>query len=118
MRPPPSPAPEKPRAKRSAPERAPPPRPSGPPVNYDGVWNVVSVGETCSGGSRLVVAVSSGRITGANVVGTVSSNGTVRTVGTANGIVAVSTGRLSGRSGGGRFKQSDGCVGRWSAVKQ
>jgi hypothetical protein len=115
---PPPPA-ERPPARRSAPERAPPPpRPPSSAANYDGVWSVVSVAETCSGGSRMVVAISSGRITGANLTGQVSGNGSVRAVFSAGGIVSVSTGRLSARSGGGRFRQTDGCVGRWTASKQ
>ena len=35
-----------------------------------------------------------------------------------NGITVITTGRLSGRSGGGTFRQSDGCTGRWTAAKQ
>jgi hypothetical protein len=78
----------------------------------------VSVAETCSGGSKLAVAITSGRIVGSNVTGSVSNGGSVRAVYAANGITSISTGRLSGRSGSGRFRQSDGCVGRWSASKQ
>jgi hypothetical protein len=117
-KPPPSP-PEQPRARRSPPEAAPPARkPSPTGGNYDGLWTVVSVGETCSGGSRLAVVISSGRITGVNVSGSVNGSGSVHAVYSANGITSISSGRLSGRSGSGRFKQSDGCVGHWSAVKQ
>ena len=35
-----------------------------------------------------------------------------------NGITVITVGRLSGRSGGGTFRQSDGCTGRWTAAKQ
>jgi hypothetical protein len=30
----------------------------------------------------------------------------------------ISSGRLSGRSGSGSFRRSDGCAGSWSASKQ
>jgi hypothetical protein len=33
------------------------------------------------------------------------------------GITIISRGHLSGRSGSGSFRQSDGCVGRWSVTK-
>ena len=44
--------------------------------------------------------------------------GAASAVGNSNGITIISSGHLSGRSGSGTFKQSDGCVGRWTASKQ
>jgi hypothetical protein len=38
-------------------------------------------------------------------------------VGNSNGITVIGNGRLSDRSGSGSFRQSDGCVGRWTATK-
>lgn len=87
-------------------------------ANFDGAWAVSAVGVTCSGGSQSAVVVTSGRIIGQGVSGQVSPNGAVNTVGSSNGITIISTGKLSGRSGSGTFRQSDGCTGRWSAVKQ
>ena len=86
--------------------------------NFDGAWAVSSVGVTCSGGSQSAVVVTSGKIIGQGVSGQVSPNGAVNTVGNSNGITIISTGRLSGRSGSGTFRQSDGCTGRWTALKQ
>jgi hypothetical protein len=86
--------------------------------SFDGAWAVSSVGVTCRGGSQSAVVVTSGRIIGQGVSGQVSPNGTVNTVGNSNGITIISTGHLSGRSGSGTFRQSDGCTGRWSAMKQ
>jgi hypothetical protein len=86
--------------------------------NFDGAWAVSSVGVTCAGGSRSAVVVTSGKIIGQGVSGQVSPNGAVNTVGNSNGITIISTGRLSARSGSGTFRQSDGCTGRWNAVKQ
>jgi hypothetical protein len=86
--------------------------------NFDGAWAVSAVGVTCSGGSQSAVVVTSGKIIGQGVSGQVSANGTVSTVGNSNGITIISSGKLTGRSGSGTFRQSDGCTGRWSAVKQ
>jgi hypothetical protein len=86
--------------------------------NFDGAWIVVSVGTTCSGGSRSAVVVTSGRIVGQGVSGQVSANGSVSAASSVNGIAITNVGRLSGRSGSGTFRQSDGCSGRWTAMKQ
>jgi hypothetical protein len=86
--------------------------------SFDGAWVVVSVGTTCSGGSTSAVVVSSGKIIGKGVSGRVSPNGAVNAVGNSNGVTVISTGRISSRSGSGSFRQSDGCIGRWTASKQ
>ena len=86
--------------------------------NFDGAWAVSAVGVTCSGGSQSAVVVTSGRIIGQGVSGQVSANGAVNTVGSSGNITLISSGKLSGRSGSGTFRQSDGCTGRWTAVKQ
>jgi hypothetical protein len=86
--------------------------------SFDGAWAVSSVGVTCSGGSQTAVVVTSGKIIGQGVTGQVSPNGAVSTVSNSNGITIISTGKLSGRSGSGSFRQSDGCTGRWTAMKQ
>jgi hypothetical protein len=110
---------EKP-ARRSEPEADEPRRASrkGGGGGFDGAWIVNSVGTTCSGSSRNAVVVSSGRIIGQGVSGRVSPNGSARAVTNSNGITVTSVGRLSGRSGSGTFRQSDGCSGRWTASKQ
>jgi deoxycytidylate deaminase len=77
---------------------------------------VTSVG--CGGTSQGAVVVTSGRIIAQGVSGTVSSGGGVRTVGNFQGMTVTSSGRLSGRSGSGSFRRSDGCTGSWSASKQ
>jgi hypothetical protein len=64
------------------------------------------------------VVVTSGRVIGEGVTGTISANGAVRTVGNYNGIVVNSSGRVSSRSGSGTFQQSNGCGGTWTASKQ
>jgi hypothetical protein len=114
--------PEQP-ARRSKPETEEPRRSTsrrggGGGGSFDGAWVVVGVGVTCSGGSTTAVVVSSGRIIGQGVSGRVSPNGSASAVGNANGITVISTGHLSGGSGSGTFRQSDGCTGRWTASKQ
>lgn len=115
-------------ARRSRPDADEPPRSSsrrsggaggsGGGSNFDGAWVVVSVGTTCSGSSMTAVVVSSGRIIGEGLTGTVNPNGFASSVGNYNGIVVMSSGHVSGRSGAGTFKRSDGCVGRWTSSKQ
>jgi hypothetical protein len=94
-------------------------RSEGGAGSFDGAWIVNAVGVTCQGTSSNAVVVTSGKIIGNNVTaGRVSPSGAVYATGGSNGLTNVTTGRLSGRSGSGSFRQSDGCVGRWTASKQ
>jgi hypothetical protein len=86
--------------------------------NFDGAWIVTGVGVTCSGTSSNAVVVTSGKIIGQTARGTVSPSGQVYGTASGNGLTIITVGRLSGRSGGGTFRQSDGCTGRWAASKQ
>ncbi|MBR0728127.1 hypothetical protein AB7M63_002380 [Bradyrhizobium japonicum] len=83
---------------------------------FDGAWAVVSVG--CGGSTSGAVVVSSGKIIGEGVRGTVSPGGSVSTFGQGQGVTFTSTGRLAGRSGSGTWRRSDGCGGTWSSAKQ
>ena len=111
-------------ARRSQPEADEPRRASrksgggGGGNSFDGAWIVSGVGVTCQGTSSNAVVVTSGKIIGQTARGTVSPDGKVYGTSTGNGITVITTGRLSGRSGGGTFRQSDGCTGRWTASKQ
>lgn len=84
--------------------------------NFDGAWAVVSVG--CGGTTTGAVVVSSGRVIGEGVSGTVSPSGGVSTFGRGEGVTYTGSGRLSGRSGSGTFRRSDGCSGTWTSTKQ
>jgi hypothetical protein len=86
--------------------------------NFDGAWMVYSRGVSCQGTSSNAVVVTSGKIIGQTARGTVSPDGRVYGTSSGNGITVITTGRLSGRSGGGTFRQSDGCTGTWTASKQ
>lgn len=87
-------------------------------TNFDGAWLVRSRGVTCQGTGSNAVVVTSGKIIGGNTRGTVGPDGRVYATVTDSGIISISTGKLSGRSGGGTFRQSDGCTGTWTASKQ
>ena len=85
---------------------------------YDGAWIVTGVGVTCQGSSSNAIVITSGKIIGQTARGTVSPSGAVNGIAQGNGLTMITTGRLSGRSGGGTFRQSDGCSGTWTASKQ
>jgi hypothetical protein len=85
--------------------------------NFDGAWVVNSVGTPC-GGSSTAIVVTSGKIIGDGLSGTVSANGAARSVGNYGSITVISSGHFSGRSGSGTFKRSDGCIGTWAVSKQ
>ena len=85
---------------------------------YDGAWIVTGVGVTCQGSSSNAIVITSGKIIGQTARGTVSPSGVVNGIAQGSGLTMITTGRLSGRSGGGTFRQSDGCSGTWTASKQ
>ncbi|WP_298240729.1 hypothetical protein [uncultured Bradyrhizobium sp.] len=84
---------------------------------FDGAWVVTSVG--CGGSTSGAVVVSSGKVIGQGVSGTVSASGSVRTFGHGDGgVTFTGAGRLGGRSGSGTWRRSDGCGGTWTSAKQ
>ncbi|WP_262048519.1 hypothetical protein [Bradyrhizobium sp. Bra78] len=83
---------------------------------FDGAWMVVSVG--CGGTTSGAVVVSSGKVIGQGVTGTVSPSGSVSTFGQGEGVTFTGAGRLGARSGSGTFRRSDGCGGTWTSTKQ
>jgi hypothetical protein len=84
--------------------------------NFDGAWVVVSVG--CGGSSTSAVVVTSGKIIGEGLSGHVSPSDAASSVGHYNGVTVTSSGHVSGRSGSGSFRRSDGCSGSWTSSKQ
>ena len=87
-------------------------------AKFDGTWSVTSVGETCSDTATVTVMIANGQLTSANDIGTISANGVSNSVGNYGGIRVTAQGRNTGTVGSGRFQRSDGCVGRWTSVKQ
>jgi hypothetical protein len=115
------PAPSERRSKPAADEQRSSPRRGGGGggggSSFDGAWAVTSVG--CGGTTSGATVVTSGRVIGQGVSGTVSPNGSVHTFGQGEGgITYTGAGRLSARSGSGTFRRSDGCSGTWTASKQ
>ena len=87
--------------------------------SFDGAWMVSGVGNAvCPGNVNNAVIVTNGHIDGGGAQGTVSANGALYTTARGNGMTMVSTGKLSGRRGTGTFRQTDGCGGTWTAIKQ
>jgi hypothetical protein len=93
-------------------------RSGGGSGNFDGTWNGASFGRTCSDKTTGVVAISGGRMAGDGFSGTVTGGGSVSGVWAGSGLTATVSGRISGSSGSGSFRRSDGCVGTWTLVKQ
>jgi hypothetical protein len=90
-------------------------RSTGGSGNFDGAWIFTSAG--CSGAGSTPGIISGGRLTIQNGGGRVNPNGAFRGFAAGNGLTLVAVGRLSGTSGGGSFNRSDGCIGRWTAIK-
>ena len=116
------PAPAAPRSKpaaddqpRSAPRQAKAGGGGGGGGNFDGAWSVTSVG--CGGSSTMGFVITSGRIIGEGLSGSVGPSGAASSVWQGGGITSNASGRFSGRSGSGGFRRSDGCSGTWSASK-
>jgi hypothetical protein len=86
--------------------------------NFDGTWNGASFGRTCSDKTAGVVVISGSRMAGDGFSGTVTGSGSVSGLWAGSGLSATVSGRISGSSGSGSFRRSDGCVGTWTLVKQ
>jgi hypothetical protein len=86
--------------------------------NFDGRWNSASFGRTCSDKTTDVVTISGGQMSGTGFSGRVSGSGSVSGVWSGSGISANVSGRMSGNSGSGSFRRSDGCVGSWTLSRQ
>ena len=80
------------------------------------MWTSAISGTTCSGTG--VSVITGGRIVAAGVIGHVSPSGSLSAISHGGGLMIVYRGHLSGHHGSGTFRRSDGCVGRWTAVKQ
>jgi hypothetical protein len=87
---------------------------------FDGTWSEIIIGENqaCSVHLNTSFTVTSGHLSQPNSSGTVSPNGSARGTASSSGLDATWTGHFSGNKASGRFQRSDGCVGRWSAVRQ
>lgn len=85
--------------------------------NFDGVWIFASAG--CTGAGAVVQGIISGRrLSFPGGSGEIGPDGALHAVAKGKGLTLTSEGQLSGISGIGTFRRSDGCSGRWTAVKE
>jgi len=87
---------------------------------FDGQWTEVIVGQNqhCDVTVNTSFTVSNGHLSQPGSSGTVRPNGSAAGTSANSGLTATWTGHFSGNKAAGRFVRSDGCVGRWSAVRQ
>lgn len=86
-------------------------------TTFDGGWSVRTSGGCVTSGSSFV-AVSNGRIRGQGLSGTIDAGGNIRTVGRAGSLTVVSSGRATGSSAAGVFRENTGCSGTWTAQRR
>lgn len=86
-------------------------------TTFDGGWSVRTSGGCVTSGSSFV-AVSNGRIRGEGLSGTIDAGGNIRTVGRAGSLTVVSSGRATGSSAAGVFRENTGCSGTWTAQRR
>jgi hypothetical protein len=95
-------------------EETPPPQEDS--KNFDGAWTFTSAG--CPYTGSLPAKIVGGKIIIRGGSGQVDPDGTLHSVGAGNGMTLTAVGQLSGTTGSGTFNRSDGCVGRWIAIKR
>jgi hypothetical protein len=101
--------------------------PASASTTYDGKWSVVvsSQDALCSGAYRYPVAIVNGTVRHAdrgnqafNIRGRVEADGRVRVDVGRGDLRAHGTGKLSQSSGGGTWRSTTGCTGRWQATRR
>jgi hypothetical protein len=93
---------------------------------FDGVWSVTinTQSGNCPSSLRYSVRVARGRVLADDqayyqVGGSVAANGATRVTVSEKGQSASGAGRLSGNTGGGRWRTSTGeCAGLWTAERR
>lgn len=86
---------------------------------FDGSWSETVTGESanCKGTFSTSFRVENGRIIQPGQNGSVSANGSASGSVAGNGFTLTWTGHFTPTTASGRYKRSDGCVGRWQARK-
>jgi len=84
--------------------------------SFNCTWLFAGMG--CHSSGVLPAIISHGKLIVPNGSGHVDPDGTINTIGYANGVTQTAVGRLSGNAGSGTFKRSNGCRGTWTAIKQ
>jgi hypothetical protein len=93
-----------------------PPPAEGDVNSFDGTWLFAGIG--CHSSGVLAAIISHGKIIVQGGSGRVDPDGTLNSIGAANGVTQTAVGRLTGNAGTGTYKRSDGCRGTWTAIKQ
>lgn len=98
-----------------------------PTTAFDGLWSVTiltSFGD-CNRGYRYALRIWQGQVLKAeddpnyNVAGVVARNGAIGVTVSGGGQTASGTGRLTGNTGAGIWRTSNGeCSGRWTAERR
>ncbi|MGO8911574.1 MAG: hypothetical protein ACLQDM_19955 [Bradyrhizobium sp.] len=95
---------------------APPLAPQPENKNFDGAWTFTGAG--CPNSGSVPARIVEGKIIVRGGSGQVDPDGTLHSVGAGNGMTLTAVGQLSGNTGSGTFNRSDGCIGRWIAIKR
>ncbi len=93
-----------------------PPPAEGDVDSFDGTWLFASIG--CHSSGVLPAIISHGKIIVQGGSGHLDPDGTLNSIGAANGVAQTAVGRLMGNAGTGTYKRSDGCRDIWTAIKQ
>jgi hypothetical protein len=87
--------------------------------NFDGTWSETIIGgPKCSGTMRTTFEISNSQLVQAGCSGTVRPNGVYNGRCAGAGFNLTATGHFSANSASGQYTRSDGCSGRWQAVKK
>jgi hypothetical protein len=87
--------------------------------NFDGRWSETIIGgPKCAGTMQTAFEISNGQLVQAGCSGSVGPNGAYSGRCAGAGFNLTATGHFSGNSASGQYTRSDGCSGRWRAVKQ
>ena len=82
-------------------------------AKYDGTWTATA-SPGCKSSGTISITVSGGRINDPLLSGTVGRTEAFDTVGVGG---AVGTGRITGNTGSGTYREPNGCSGSVSAIK-
>jgi hypothetical protein len=87
--------------------------------NFDGSWSETIVGgPKCVGTVHTTFEISNSQLVQAGCSGSVSPKGAYSGRCAGAGFTLTATGRFSGNSASGQYTRSDGCSGRWQAVRK
>jgi hypothetical protein len=87
--------------------------------SFDGSWSETVIGgPKCAGTVQTTFEISNGQLIQPGCSGSVSPKGAYSGSCNGAGFVITATGHFSGNSASGQYTRTDGCSGRWQAVKK